>query len=116
MTRKTVTKANELQKKTKQEFIKVKVNEHWTMYQVTNYRFNWFWKFNCAGLKTSGNYNSKELSLKADGINLTVEKEKGNVQYKTKEIKKGFVSNAYKESFLICQRMKYFLQVNDCIK
>ncbi len=33
-----------------------------------------------------------------------------------KEIKKGFVLNVYKESFLIRQRMKYFLQVNDLYK
>ena len=33
-----------------------------------------------------------------------------------RKLKKGFVLNAYKESFLIRQRMKYFLQVNDLYK
>ncbi len=33
-----------------------------------------------------------------------------------RKLKKGFILNAYKESFLIRQRMKYFLQVNDLYK
>ncbi len=50
------------------EFIKVKVNG--TLNDVISYKlwFNWFWKFVCKFWQISGNYNSKELSLKADGI------------------------------------------------
>ncbi len=48
------------------EFIKVKVNElndasSYKLYDSIDWKFNWCFD------KTSGNYNSKELSLKADG-------------------------------------------------
>ncbi len=45
------------------------------MYQVTNYMIQLILKVNCGILvKASGNYNSKELSLKADGIKFQLAK------------------------------------------
>ncbi len=48
-------------------------------------------KFNCKfWIKTSGNYNFKELSLKADGISISKIGEK-EISTRLRKLKKGFV-------------------------